>query len=43
LVIGPVGTGKTHLAAALGHIAVRRRVACLSTRLPISPQVALRP
>jgi DNA replication protein DnaC len=26
LVIGPVGTGKTHLATALGHIAVRRRV-----------------
>ncbi|MGI9156651.1 MAG: ATP-binding protein [Marmoricola sp.] len=25
LVMGPVGVGKTHLAAALGHIAVRRR------------------
>ncbi|MEU8272522.1 IS21-like element helper ATPase IstB [Sphaerisporangium sp. NPDC049002] len=25
LVLGPVGTGKTHLATALGHIAVRRR------------------
>ncbi|MGH3228138.1 MAG: ATP-binding protein [Streptosporangiaceae bacterium] len=26
LVLGPVGTGKTHLATALGHIAVRRRL-----------------
>jgi DNA replication protein DnaC len=26
LIIGPVGTGKTHLATALGHIAVRRRI-----------------
>jgi DNA replication protein DnaC len=26
MIIGPVGTGKTHLANALGHIAVRRRV-----------------
>jgi DNA replication protein DnaC len=26
LVLGPVGVGKTHLATALGHIAVRRRV-----------------
>ena len=25
LILGPVGTGKTHLACALGHIAVRRR------------------
>src|SRR5206468_2944001 len=25
LVLGPVGVGKTHLASALGHIAVRRR------------------
>lgn len=25
LVLGPVGVGKTHLATALGHIAVRRR------------------
>jgi DNA replication protein DnaC len=25
LVLGPVGVGKTHLACALGHIAVRRR------------------
>jgi DNA replication protein DnaC len=32
LVIGPVGTGKTHLAAALGHIAVRRRVSVLMVR-----------
>jgi DNA replication protein DnaC len=26
VIVGPVGVGKTHLAAALGHIAVRRRV-----------------
>jgi DNA replication protein DnaC len=26
LILGPVGTGKTHLATALGHIAVRRRL-----------------
>jgi DNA replication protein DnaC len=26
LVLGPVGVGKTHLAAALGHIAIRRRL-----------------
>ena len=25
LALGPVGVGKTHLACALGHIAVRRR------------------
>jgi DNA replication protein DnaC len=25
LILGPVGAGKTHLACALGHIAVRRR------------------
>ena len=32
LIIGPVGTGKTHLATALGHIAVRRRVSVLMLR-----------
>jgi DNA replication protein DnaC len=26
LIMGPVGVGKTHLATALGHIAVRRRL-----------------
>ena len=26
MVLGPVGVGKTHLATALGHIAVRRRL-----------------
>lgn len=26
LILGPVGVGKTHLATALGHIAIRRRV-----------------
>lgn len=26
LVLGPVGVGKTHLASALGHIAIRRRL-----------------
>lgn len=32
LVLGPVGVGKTHLATALGHIAVRRRVSVLMSR-----------
>jgi DNA replication protein DnaC len=32
LVLGPVGVGKTHLATALGHIAVRRRVTVHMTR-----------
>jgi DNA replication protein DnaC len=32
LVLGPVGVGKTHLATALGHIAVRRRVGVQMTR-----------
>jgi DNA replication protein DnaC len=32
LVLGPVGVGKTHLATALGHVAVRRRVGVLMTR-----------
>jgi DNA replication protein DnaC len=32
LILGPVGVGKTHLATALGHIAVRRRVAVHMTR-----------
>ena len=31
-VLGPVGVGKTHLATALGHIAVRRRVPTLMLR-----------
>jgi DNA replication protein DnaC len=26
IILGPVGVGKTHLATALGHIAIRRRV-----------------
>ncbi len=26
LVLGPVSVGKTHLASALGHIAIRRRL-----------------
>ncbi|MFP5335716.1 MAG: IS21-like element helper ATPase IstB [Actinomycetes bacterium] len=26
LILGPVGVGKTHLACALGHIAIRRRI-----------------
>jgi len=32
LILGPVGVGKTHLATALGHIAVRRRVSVHMTR-----------
>lgn len=32
LVLGPVGVGKTHLATALGHIAVRRRHSVLFAR-----------
>jgi DNA replication protein DnaC len=32
LILGPVGVGKTHLATALGHIAVRRRVAVHMSR-----------
>jgi DNA replication protein DnaC len=32
LVLGPVGVGKTHLASALGHIAVRRRVSVHMSR-----------
>ena len=32
LILGPVGVGKTHLATALGHIAVRRRRTVLMAR-----------
>lgn len=32
VVLGPVGVGKTHLATALGHIAVRRRHSVLMAR-----------
>jgi DNA replication protein DnaC len=32
LILGPVGVGKTHLATALGHIAIRRRKTVLFTR-----------
>jgi len=32
LVLGPVGVGKTHLATALGHIAVRRRLSVAMAR-----------
>ena len=31
-VLGPVGVGKTHLATALGHVAIRRRRSVLFTR-----------
>jgi DNA replication protein DnaC len=32
LLLGPVGVGKTHLATALGHVAIRRRRSVLFTR-----------
>lgn len=32
LILGPVGTGKTHLATALGHIGIRRRLSVLASR-----------
>lgn len=32
LVLGPVGVGKTHLATALGHIAIRRRRSVVFSR-----------
>ena len=32
LILGPVGVGKTHLATALGHIAVRRRLTVTMAR-----------
>ncbi len=32
LVLGPVGVGKTHLASALGHIAIRRRRSVIFSR-----------
>lgn len=32
LLLGPVGVGKTHLATALGHIAIRRRLTVQMTR-----------
>jgi DNA replication protein DnaC len=30
LILGPVGVGKTHLATALGHIAIRRRTVAMA-------------
>lgn len=32
LLLGPVGVGKTHLATALGHIAIRRRLSVHASR-----------
>lgn len=32
LILGPVGVGKTHLATALGHIAIRRRLSVHAAR-----------
>jgi DNA replication protein DnaC len=32
LILGPVGVGKTHLATALGHIAIRRRHSLIYSR-----------
>lgn len=32
LILGPVGVGKTHLAHAIGHAAIRRRISVLASR-----------
>ncbi len=32
LILGPVGVGKTHLATALGHIGIRRRMSVYASR-----------
>ena len=32
LILGPVGVGKTHVASALGHIAIRRRLSVQAAR-----------
>ena len=32
LILGPVGVGKTHLATALGHIGIRRRLSVIASR-----------
>ncbi len=32
LILGPVGVGKTHLATALGHIGIRRRLSVVASR-----------
>jgi IstB-like ATP binding protein len=41
IVLGPVGVGKTHLATALGHIAIRRRHTVLFSRADkLSPDCA---
>ena len=32
LILGPVGVGKTHLASALGHIGIRRRMSVHASR-----------
>ena len=39
LILGPVGVGKTHLATALGHIAIRRRMTVQMARAekPVHP------
>src|SRR5262249_8079079 len=35
VILGPVGVGKTHLASALGHIAIRRRRTPTARRRPV--------
>ena len=42
-VLGPVGVGKTHLATALGHIAIRRRHTRLRSSAPTSCSADSRP
>ena len=41
IILGPVGVGKTHLATALGHMAIRRRHrSCSRDRTNCSPDYA---
>ena len=37
VILGPVGVGKTHLASALGHVAIRRRHTVTFSREALTP------